>query len=36
MGDWRDDFRTGTLVIWPKGEVEMEANRLREVHDPES
>ena len=36
MGDWRDDYRAGTSVIWPKGEAEMEANRLREVHDPES
>jgi 2'-5' RNA ligase len=34
--DWRWDYRHGTLVIWPQGDVATRANQLRETYDPES
>ena len=36
MGDWKDSYRWGTLVIWPKGEAKRVCNPLRETYDPVS
>jgi len=36
MGHWKEDYKFGTIVIWPPDNVRSHVNPLRERHDPRS
>ena len=36
MGNWKEEYRFGTFVIWPPTQVRSQINRLRERYDPRS
>jgi len=36
MGHWKEDYKFGTIVIWPSDEVRKHVNPLRERYDPRS
>jgi len=36
MGHWKEDYRFGSIVVWPPDEVRRQINPLRERYDPRS